>query len=692
MPSFWIKIQNTGGTVLGEGPIISATRWTSRRRLDQKGNWSFEMPLSDPKGADIDDKYEVYAYTMNRGSAICIGAGVVDPQKTMLSDSPGMVSFSGDGLMQLLTNRLVGNLEIYKSSRNVRPVAVKFYDDTDTSYTDLTNAFDENTSTYSTITAMQTADYIYIGFDSPFQGVDIDVGTAVNGQTASVTVEYYSSSFGGITESQADTTDSGGAPLAQDGYIWWSKEDDMGLTTIDGVEAYWIRLSYDAALDNVDIIDIDAWATIKPDYLKYHDVGAGSNTNLTNGFDDDLATFVTINSGTDWQSDDYVYVAFPSIGEGIVWNLGGTVNATAATMSAQYYSATTEWTGVAGWNDGTLAGGTATMGQDGIMSFTRPTDWEAVVHDGVRALWLRLIPSTNLDQIDVVEVDLDTDHPSHTGVVEIMDYAPTGWSIDTTNGHRLTDNGAYLTIKNENVLQALSKLAEATGEHFRVTTSKGLVWLQHDPTDNPTACAFTAQLASGSDRNSCIITEITKTIDPSDRRSRVYPYGAGVGVAQLDLAKCTRVAPTGYTLSTTDNYLKHDATEAAIGQVEIPITWSHIGRPEGMNQDEAAANQLFDAAKEALDQRINAKNYYDATLVSVPNTIEPGMTLPTRARKTQSGRDLVDVNESLIVLEVAESIARGGYRELRVQLSDSDTFPKTPQAELRKMMEATRYR
>lgn len=115
----------------------------------------------------------------------------------------------------------------------------------------------QSNATGTTLDSAQAADFIYLGFDFPVRGVEVDVVSA--NATASVLAATYSKdddTFAGLTET--DGTASGGASLAQDGQITWTVPTDWAksdLRTVlsddlaPGAQLYWVRLAFGGGLD-----------------------------------------------------------------------------------------------------------------------------------------------------------------------------------------------------------------------------------------------------------------------------------------------------------------------------------------------------------------------------------------------------------------------------------------------------------
>lgn len=145
--------------------------------------------------------------------------------------------------------------------------------------------------------------------------------------------------------------------------------------------------------------DLQEVFVTSPKNAKHNNAPAGADTftDLTNAFDGDDTTSVTVTI----TSDDYLWIKLPqnTLNIGFVrFDFGATVNAATATLSAVYpvvdssgnvtYSSLTI-------TDGTSSGG-KTFAQDGDVTFTLPEDIGEASVDSERARWIRFGFSANL--------------------------------------------------------------------------------------------------------------------------------------------------------------------------------------------------------------------------------------------------------------------------------------------------------
>ena len=145
--------------------------------------------------------------------------------------------------------------------------------------------------------------------------------------------------------------------------------------------------------------------TPKIHYVIFYDNSATSYTNFTaNALDRDDSTDVTLGAMT---ASDYLYILTPEVIGGIGINMdASSVNAVTTTLDMEYYKSGTPntWADVSTDSDGTDSSGNetgATLGQDGVYTWTAPTDAvELIKTDAVNGIWgfysIRFSPGATL--------------------------------------------------------------------------------------------------------------------------------------------------------------------------------------------------------------------------------------------------------------------------------------------------------
>lgn len=116
----WIDIEDASGNKYGPGPIKSATGWTSTRRLDAAGTFSFTMLAADPMAAEVQNKR--YARCWRAGDDITnprdhmeeMGAGIIEQINLRVSAGGlTMLEVSGIDILSELGNISVGDLDLF---------------------------------------------------------------------------------------------------------------------------------------------------------------------------------------------------------------------------------------------------------------------------------------------------------------------------------------------------------------------------------------------------------------------------------------------------------------------------------------------------------------------------------------------------------------------------------------------------
>lgn len=226
----WIDVLDASGNRYGNGPIETATGWTSELRLDQAGTFAFVMPASDPQAALLANKRYVRCWSQKDGQAKQEeGFGIIDRIRRLPSTGgPTMIEVSGDDILRELSRRNVGNLRLFNDA---------LFDP------------DELTLVGGTSTILvppftidfrpEPLNFLFVKSQRPYGEIRIDVGSPVNTVVAVLQAQYYS----GVSRnwnnlSITDGTSSGGKPLARDGTISFSIPSDWAI--YDGM--YQVRL------------------------------------------------------------------------------------------------------------------------------------------------------------------------------------------------------------------------------------------------------------------------------------------------------------------------------------------------------------------------------------------------------------------------------------------------------------------
>jgi len=120
--------------------------------------------------------------------------------------------------------------------------------------------------------------------------------------------------------------------------------------------------------------------------------------------DRDVASVLTLDSLDTYANGDYVLVASDRKFGGINVDVGN-ANGNASVMTVKYYKSNGTWADITA-TDGTVLTG-ATLGQDGNITWTVPSDWAETTINGTKGYFVRIEVSAALDaSVTVREVCL----------------------------------------------------------------------------------------------------------------------------------------------------------------------------------------------------------------------------------------------------------------------------------------------
>jgi hypothetical protein len=337
-------------------------------------------------------------------------------------------------------------------------------------------------------------------------------------------------------------------------------------------------------------------------------------------------------------------------------------------------------------SDGTAVGG-APFAQDGTIEFEPPAGWGTIAGNYI----IRFYAEATLDDVDFAEATVFVWSPVADALDRVLAFAP-GWSLDIVNGYGATGADVYLSFAGESVLTALVRIAETLGENFILGTGKTIVWLRDDETDNGLrAVAGVDGVAAESNAEIVLIQDVRVSEDATELCSRVLPWGGGIGQLRPTLADTTRSAPSGYTLSKTDNYLLCDAAEASYGQIEHPLLAQDVvARDTTATQRQQAADALFDRALEYLAQHATPLTTYAVEVVMASTTIQPGALMRLVYDEWVDGYHALAIDDLFWLTGVSRRIGPDGIRITGLEMATAARTPASGNTLLVATMAATR--
>ena len=163
----------------------------------------------------------------------------------------------------------------------------------------------------------------------------------------------------------------------------------------------------------------------------------------------------------------------------------------------------------------------------------------------------------------------------------------------------------------------------------------------------------------------CIVDSVEREEDSYDLVTRVYPHGVGDGDAQIDLSTSTWTK-TGYTIDTTNNYIKRDAAEVSYGQIDRSISWKDI----------ADADTLAETTYEYLVEHSYPYFAYKVNLSKLDTALLPGEYLHIiYHRWIDQSYHAVNIDAQLVVLETRDRIDNRGFRTVGVKVANLPRWP-----------------
>lgn len=261
---------------------------------------------------------------------------------------------------------------------------------------------------------------------------------------------------------------------------------------------------------------------------------------------------------------------------------------------------------------------------------------------------------------DASPVSLESVVSSLVGLVD-------GWTASVEAG--VSGNLVSLRVDGVSILKALQELAENNGLHLRQSIGSKTLEFGAFGTDTG---IYLRNVAHGNIRlqdndNLAIVENLQITGTSEGLVNRIYPVGAGQGLAAINLENSTRTAP--YTINSVTGpdgrTLRYIETGERPVREEVrrykitPIANSAAAK-------EVADDALYDAAAADLARSSVVQETYRVVLTKVRRTIRAGDTvrLVFKGIVQQKGGAYVyrNVNDTFTVLEVDEDFSPGGVK------------------------------
>lgn len=266
----------------------------------------------------------------------------------------------------------------------------------------------------------------------------------------------------------------------------------------------------------------------------------------------------------------------------------------------------------------------------------------------MRASGLDVVGELNYRSVRNLEVGAGTGTNFFDAMVDLAAFLPSGWAVEMADPPP-TDY-FYAKFGGESTLGAYIYLAEKTGTHFyREPGTRALIFSPYFLPSNVHA----VKASTGINEQTCVITNLTRTVDTKGLLTRMYVTGGGSERnTSLTLAATDRTAPAGYTLNKEESYIQNDVAIAAYGLIDNPeVTFKAISPISNTTADYvAASNMLFDAALAELQRlsTVDVQETYTLAVAQCNVLLRPMQTIRVTYRDPEQN---VDIDGDFYILE-----------------------------------------
>lgn len=424
-------------------------------------------------------------------------------------------------------------------------------------------------------------------------------------------------------------------------------------------------------------------------------------------YDGDTDTFTTVNSLTTVtlkQQNSFLYVGYAFPFNAIVFDMGTAVNTVPDPEGSWGFSVEGAQETGDGWREPTVDDGTrdtnnAPFAHDGNVEFVKPGNFAKVAVNGITLYWMRydaspiVDPDTNpegdLEPIRFNAVTVIIRTPILDDIQALIDYynatlpTPAQWTVDPA-WYSGTTNGTLRKWEGETILEALVKIAEQTGENFRLGDGRTIQWMRKEWDDSTPLRAVQPTTPDAVESAVCYIQALEDASDTNEVITRVYVFGAGNSSdAQITLSDTSRAEPIGYVLDKDASYIEKSAAVLAFGLIEDVLRLSDIGSVDGSGaNDRDASNALFDAGKAYLDAHSTPQRVLNLAIVGLNRVVLVGSEISVVYRRIVDGVIVWSVNSfqgdsPFVVLSSSNTVLGDGLRTERVQVSNVARHPKS---------------
>ena len=710
----WVDIEDSWGEIQGYGPIVSVTDWQATARMNRAGAFSFSMPATDPLAAQVRPMRAARCWHADGYGIRCVGFGRIERIEMRETEQGPLLDVSGCDMLGLLADRIIDDRLAIRAEIREHPSYVtapttealnstlKMYD----------NAVGD-TATYARVECddMGGSPAFVIGSIYKFHKITFNLGTEVNNTH---TIGWYYSYNDSWTELTGET--DGTSNLSQSGDVTFTPPSNWEPATGEILYKIKITATGGDANEYVDIQDISI-TYFGPTNTALGDILGYAPNSWT--FDSDgygelqnrplTGTELLENEGF----ENYVTSGANQVFDNWTNQIVGSATITADTANEHGGDACVKMTTVgATGGDTDYASAIQTIAvspsTEYTLSFWTQGDgihegqWSVTDSDlGAPEGRISNVLDTGVTAATWTQVTYTFVTPALTTHIYIALSSPGEGSgaytlYDDVSLQAGGGNSIYLQCSDESVLEMLVRCSEVASENFvlspdalLVPTQRKVLWLGKDETDCGIAArSFVDPILVEDNDNIAVITAITEIEDASELCSRVYPYGSGMGGSRVTLANCTTQPPSGYTLSTTDNYIERPAATTALGnRIEVAKSWNDIvaQADDSTAAQQSAANILMIQAVNWLETHSctstdrltgDVPRFFELSLAKCTTMIYPGYQINVRHHRFADGYHAVSIDRDLWITAATWRVTTNGVETVALDVA---TVPRTAQ-------------
>lgn len=296
-----------------------------------------------------------------------------------------------------------------------------------------------------------------------------------------------------------------------------------------------------------------------------------------------------------------------------------------------------------------------------------------------------------LTRISVGKMTLTADGDTNISVLmAFITAAPLAWGTDRETG----SPNFQARLVYETAFNSLFAVAEKTGAYFRFDGSnlptRALKWFYTISSSGILATLHGDPVAIESNPNVCLISDIEIDQDSSDLKTRAFLFGSGEGesittaryaanwpdLSPLSITPIYTVDGQQYEFSRTGNYIRNITAETAYGRDEIALAFKDIAPITNNPVDLiATSNYLITATLEYLHKNYKPFVSYRLSVAGLKTVLLPGQTILVQARRFRDGEKPININETLYILEVQNTIDSNGIHTSGLTVANMLRWP-----------------